>query len=131
LFSRKNLGESTKLSRKSSRKLNFFVLEPISFGSNQMRLSAAPVLLKWPFKSCHHRYLTVAHQVYKLYSWFSMFFGAFSSNLHFRENISQKVFAKTFREKLTKFRENQYTFRQSFRFRERSKKCFRPNPKLY
>jgi hypothetical protein len=48
-----------------------------------------------------------------------MFFGAFSSNLHFRENI---------REKLTKFRENQYTFRQNFRFRERSKKCFRPNP---
>jgi hypothetical protein len=30
---------------------------------------------------------------------------------------------------LTKFRENCGTFRKSFRFRERSKKCFRPNPR--
>jgi hypothetical protein len=39
-----------------------------------------------------------------------------------------EVFAKNFCEKLTKFRENCDTFRKSFRFRERSKKCFRPNP---
>jgi hypothetical protein len=39
-----------------------------------------------------------------------------------------EVFVKTFHEKLTKFRENCGTFRKSFRFRERSKKCFRPNP---
>jgi hypothetical protein len=39
-----------------------------------------------------------------------------------------EVFAKTFREKLTKFRENCDTFRKSFCFRKRSKKCFRPNP---
>jgi hypothetical protein len=42
-----------------------------------------------------------------------------------------EVFAKTFREKLTKFRENCDTFRKSFRFRERTKKCFRPNPTPY
>jgi hypothetical protein len=39
-----------------------------------------------------------------------------------------EVFAKTFREKLMKFCKNCDTFRKSFRFRERSKKCFRPNP---
>jgi hypothetical protein len=42
--------------------------------------------------------------------------------------FSRKVFVKNFREKLTKFRENCDSFRKSFRFRERSKKCFRPNP---
>jgi hypothetical protein len=41
-----------------------------------------------------------------------------------------EVFAKNFREKLTKFRENCGTFRKSFRFRERSKNCFRPNPRV-
>jgi hypothetical protein len=33
----------------------------------------------------------------------------------------------TLREKESKFVENRDTFRKSFRFRERSKKCFRPN----
>jgi hypothetical protein len=36
--------------------LIFAVLEPLRFGSNQTRLSAAPALLKWPYKSCNHRY---------------------------------------------------------------------------
>jgi hypothetical protein len=48
--------------------------------------------------------------------------------LFVRLRFSRKLFAKNFREKLTKFRENCGTFRKSFRFRERSKKCFRPNP---
>jgi hypothetical protein len=39
-----------------------------------------------------------------------------------------RFFRESFREKLTKFRENQSTFRQSFCFRERSKKWFCPNP---
>jgi hypothetical protein len=38
------------------------------------------------------------------------------------------TFRKNFREKLTKFRENCDTFPKNFRFRERSIKCFRPNP---
>jgi hypothetical protein len=42
--------------------------------------------------------------------------------------VSRKVFSKNFRERLTKFRENCDTFRKSFRFREKPKKCFRPNP---
>jgi hypothetical protein len=48
-FLRKNLGESFR------ENLIVVVLEPLRFGSNQMRLSAAPALLKWPYKSCHHR----------------------------------------------------------------------------
>jgi hypothetical protein len=35
---------------------------------------------------------------------------------------------ENFREKETQFRENRGTFRKSFHFCERSKKCFRPNP---
>jgi hypothetical protein len=46
-----------------------------------------------------------------------------------RLRFSQKVFAKTFREKLMKFCKNCDTFCKSFHFRERSKKCFRPNPR--
>jgi hypothetical protein len=38
--------------------------------------------------------LTAAHKVYKLTSRFSIFFGAFSSNLHFPKNNSRKPFAK-------------------------------------
>jgi hypothetical protein len=48
-FSRKNLGESFR------ENLIVVVLEPLRFGTNQMRLSAALALLKWPYKSCHHR----------------------------------------------------------------------------
>jgi hypothetical protein len=49
------------------------------------------------------------------------FLNHLSSNEDFRENISRKLFAKTFREKVTKFRENRDTFRNSFRFREKLK----------
>jgi hypothetical protein len=49
--------------------------------------------------------------------------------LFVRLRFSRKVFAKNFREKLTKFRENCGTFRKSFR--ERSKKFFRPNPSCH
>jgi hypothetical protein len=38
-----------------------------------------------------------------------------------------KTFHEKFCKKLTKFRKNCDTFRKSFRFRKRSKKCFRPN----
>jgi hypothetical protein len=34
--------------------------------------------------------------------------------LRFRKNISQEVFAKNFREKYSKFRENRDTFSKSF-----------------
>jgi hypothetical protein len=67
--------------------------------------------------------LTVAHQVYKLTSRFSMFFLA-----HFCQIYTfAKVFMKTFCEKLTNFHETQFTFHQSFCFHERLRKCFHPN----
>jgi hypothetical protein len=46
--------------------------------------------------------------------------------LFVRLRFSRKVFAKSFHEK---FCENCDTFHKSFRFRERSKKCFCPNPR--
>jgi hypothetical protein len=48
-----------------------------------------------------------------------MFFGV-------KFTLSRKHFAKSFREKLTKFRENQFTFRQSFVFAKGQKSVFVP-----
>jgi hypothetical protein len=48
-FSRKNLGKSFR------ENLIVVVLEPLRFGSNKIRFSAAPALLKWPYKSSDHR----------------------------------------------------------------------------
>jgi hypothetical protein len=55
-----------------------------------------------------------------------MFFGEFSLNLPYRENILWKIFAKTFRKKLTKFRENQFTFVKVFVFAKGQKRVFVP-----
>jgi hypothetical protein len=47
----------------------------------------------------------------------------------FHNFLCEKFSKKIFREQTTKFRENRDIFRKSFRFRERLKKCFRPNSK--
>jgi hypothetical protein len=64
-------------------------------------------------------YLSGSRRVKKTRIWLHIFFLYwYFIPLFFRLRFSQKLFAKKFREKLTKFRENCDTFRKSFRFRE-------------
>jgi hypothetical protein len=61
------------------------------------------------------------HRSSSIYSFSTDILYHFSSDWGFHEKFCRKVFEKN-------FRENCDTFCKSFRFSERSKKCFRPNP---
>jgi hypothetical protein len=101
------------------KNLIFAVLEPLRFGSNQMRLSAAPAMLKWPYGSCHHRYW-LKH--IKLISWphgLVVFWRIFVKFKSFRENLSRKI---------DKISQKSIHFLPKFSFSRKVKKVFSSQP---